>query len=49
MHTPPKEYGQFVLHVTGHPEFGVPFGQDAIVPIFPAGARRAPEEPGHSF
>ena len=26
--------GQFVLQVTGHPEFGVPFGQDRIVPIF---------------
>src|SRR4051794_21235390 len=24
----------FVLQVTGHPDFGVPFGQDRIVPIF---------------
>jgi hypothetical protein len=26
--------GQFTLQVAGHPEFGVPFGQDRIVPIF---------------
>jgi hypothetical protein len=25
---------QFILQVTGHPEYGVPFGQDRIVPIF---------------
>ncbi len=28
------ETGNFVLQITGHPEFGVPFGQDRIVPIF---------------
>jgi len=26
--------GYFVLQITGHPQFGVPFGQDRIVPIF---------------
>jgi hypothetical protein len=26
--------GKFVLQVTGHPDHGVPFGQDRIVPIF---------------
>lgn len=26
--------GQFALQITGHPDFGVPFGQDRIVPIF---------------
>lgn len=26
--------GHFVLQITGHPEFGLPFGQDRIVPIF---------------
>jgi Plasmid encoded RepA protein len=26
--------GQFVLQITGHPQYGVPFGQDRIVPIF---------------
>jgi hypothetical protein len=26
--------GKFVLKVTGHPDYGVPFGQDRIVPIF---------------
>ncbi len=29
-----RRNGQFVLQVTGHPNFGVPFGQDRIVPIF---------------
>jgi hypothetical protein len=29
-----RRNGQFVLQVTGHPKFGVPFGQDRIVPIF---------------
>jgi hypothetical protein len=29
-----RRNGNFVLQVTGHPEFGVPFGQDRLVPIF---------------
>ncbi len=29
-----QQAGHFVLQVTGHPEFGVPFGRDRIVPIF---------------
>jgi hypothetical protein len=29
-----RRNGQFVLQVTGHPQYGVPFGQDRIVPIF---------------
>ncbi len=29
-----RRNGQFILQVTGHPEYGVPFGQDRIVPIF---------------
>jgi len=29
-----RRNGQFTLPVAGHPEFGVPFGQDRIVPIF---------------
>ena len=29
-----RRNGQFTLQVAGHPEFGVPFGQDRIVPIF---------------
>lgn len=29
-----RRNGHFVLQVTGHPNFGVPFGQDRIVPIF---------------
>lgn len=38
---PPKDQllferrnGDFVLQVTGHPDFGLPFGQDRLVPIF---------------
>ena len=29
-----RRNGNFVLQVTGHPEFGLPFGQDRLVPIF---------------
>jgi replication initiator protein A len=29
-----RRNGFFVLQVTGHPEFGLPFGQDRLVPIF---------------
>lgn len=29
-----RRNGRFVLQVTGRPEFGVPFGQDRLVPIF---------------
>jgi len=29
-----RRNGHFVLQITGHPTFGVPFGQDRIVPIF---------------
>ena len=29
-----RRNGYFVLQITGHPTFGVPFGQDRIVPIF---------------
>lgn len=29
-----RRNGHFLLQITGHPEFGVPFGQDRLVPIF---------------
>jgi len=29
-----RRNGSFVLQITGHPDYGVPFGQDRIVPIF---------------
>ena len=29
-----RRNGRFVLQITGHPQYGVPFGQDRIVPIF---------------
>ena len=29
-----RRNGDFLLQVTGHPQYGVPFGQDRLVPIF---------------
>jgi hypothetical protein len=29
-----RRNGQFLLQVTGHPKYGVPWGQDRLVPIF---------------
>ena len=29
-----RRNGNFILQITGHPDFGVPYGQDRIVPIF---------------
>jgi hypothetical protein len=29
-----RRNGQFLLEVTGHPDFGLPYGQDRLVPIF---------------
>lgn len=29
-----RRNGNFALQITGHPEFGLPFGQDRLVPIF---------------
>lgn len=29
-----RRNGQFVLQVTGHPEYGLPWGQDRLVPLF---------------
>jgi hypothetical protein len=29
-----RRNGQFLLQVTGHPSYGVPWGQDRLVPIF---------------
>lgn len=41
MRRPPKgqllyerRNGNFRLQITGHPEFGLPFGQDRLIPIF---------------
>ena len=31
-----RKNGSFVLQIIGHPDYGVPFGQDRIVPIFQA-------------
>ena len=29
-----RRNGSFVLQITGHPSYGLPFGQDRIVPIY---------------
>lgn len=29
-----RRNGSFVLQITGHPQFGLPFGQDRLVPIY---------------
>jgi hypothetical protein len=29
-----RRNGDFVLQITGHPSYGIPFGQDRIVPIY---------------
>jgi hypothetical protein len=34
-----RRNGQFVLQVTGHPSYGLPWGQDRLVPIFLATSR----------
>ncbi len=52
-----RRNGSFVLQVTGHPEFGLPFGQDRLVPIFLAtmavkqrsASRRQRSASGQSF
>src|SRR5436305_10528427 len=33
-----RRNGDFVLQITGHPSYGLPFGQDRIVPIYLATA-----------
>jgi len=29
-----RRNGDFVLQITGHPSYGLPFGQDRVVPIY---------------
>ncbi len=31
-----RQNGRFFLHITGHPQFGLPFGQDRLLPIWVA-------------
>lgn len=31
-----RQNGNFFLHIVGHPDFGVPFGQDRLIPIWVA-------------
>ena len=44
-----RRNGKFLLQITGHPEFGVPFGQDRLFPIFLATLGRSAEEPDDSL
>jgi hypothetical protein len=44
-----RRNGQFLLQVTGHPSYGVPWGQDRLVPIFLATlAMRQQKQPSPS-
>jgi hypothetical protein len=38
-----RRNGQFVLQVTGHPSYGLPWGQDRLVPIFAGDAGHSAE------
>jgi hypothetical protein len=29
-----RRNGRFLLQITGHPQYGLPFGQDRLVPIY---------------
>jgi hypothetical protein len=31
-----RRNGRFCLDITGHPQFGLPFGQDRLIPIWVA-------------
>ena len=44
-----RRNGNFVLQITGHPHYGLPFGQDRIVPIYLGDVGRAAAKPDHSF
>jgi hypothetical protein len=53
---PPKEdtvyerrNGKFVLQITGHPDYGLPFGQDRIVPIYLATLAVRQKKPNDPF
>ena len=35
-----RRNGAFLLQITGHPEFGLPYGQDGLVPIYRADVLR---------
>ena len=44
-----RRNGQFLLQVTGHPNFGVPWGQDRLVPIFLATLAIRQQKPRITF
>jgi hypothetical protein len=44
-----RRNGQFLLQVTGHPTYGVPWGQDRLVPIFLATLAIRQQKPTISF
>lgn len=44
-----RRNGQFLLQVTGHPSYGVPWGQDRLVPIFLATLAIRQQKPTITF
>jgi hypothetical protein len=42
-----RRNGQFLLQVTGHPDYGLPWGQDRLVPIFPGNSCYTPTDTDH--
>jgi hypothetical protein len=44
-----RRNGQFVLQVTGHPSYGLPWGQDRLVPIFLATVAIRQQSPRITF
>ena len=44
-----RRNGQFVLQVTGHPSFGLPWGQDRLIPIFLATVAVRQQSPRITF
>ncbi len=37
-----RHSGKFFLHVAAHPDFGLPYGQDRLIPIWVATLAQAP-------
>ena len=44
-----RRNGDFILQITGHPNYGLPFGQDPCRSDLPGDTRCAPAEPDHSL
>jgi hypothetical protein len=44
-----RRNGNFVLQITGHPDYGLPFGQDRVVPIYLATLAVRQQSAGRRF